>query len=217
MNMDVEILANSIWLPVLIFIARVTDVSLGTMRLICVTRGRPNLAVILGFFEVLIWVLAVSGTFAHLDRWINILAFAAGFATGSAVGIWIEKFLAIGTQVVQFISCGSAQAVAEGLRLTGWRITSIPGSGRNGPVAICMAIVPRRATPQVIAQAKRIDPDVLITIEDTTITTLGRLSTPLPGKMPSVLAGGMRVFAGIRSLGSLRQRQVQTEESAAAA
>jgi len=188
MNIESPLFAEqSLWVPVLIFLGRVTDVSLGTVRLICVTRGRRALAVGLGFLETMIWILAISGTFAHLDHWVNILAYCSGFATGNAVGMWIERTLAMGTQIVQFISRSSAQAVAEGLRFAGSTVTTLLGQGRDGPVAICIAIVPRRRAARVIAIARQIDPDVLITIEDATQIAAKLTAAQCPDQMPSVI------------------------------
>ena len=90
---------ESSWLPLFIFCARIVDVSLGTIRIICVVRGFRTTAVIMAFLEVAIWVYAVAGVFSHLDQIINVLAYAAGFATGNAVGMWIEQKLALGDEV----------------------------------------------------------------------------------------------------------------------
>jgi uncharacterized protein YebE (UPF0316 family) len=174
------------WVPVFIFLARVTDVSIGTMRLICVTRGRRPAAVVLGFFEVLIWVTAVSKVLSDLDRWANILAYAGGFATGSALGMWIEQKVAMGMQVVTFFSRGRAHAVAERLRFADYVVTALEGSGRDGPVAMCMAIVPRRRTEELVELAREIDPDVHITIEDVRQSTAGLPRSNLAGKIATI-------------------------------
>ncbi len=174
------------WLPVVIFCARICDVSIGTVRLICVTRGRRKLAVVLGFFEVLIWLSAVSGVFAHLDRLINVFAYAGGFATGNAVGMWIESRLAMGMQTVQLISRGAAHAVAERLRFADLGVTTLVGSGGSGPVSVCLTIVPRRKTQQVIRMARQIDPDVLVAVEDVTEGAVPQYGAPFPGKRPFV-------------------------------
>ena len=173
-------------LPVLIFLARVTDVSIGTVRLICVTRGHRAVAVCLGFCEILIWVTAFSTVLRHLDHWINIVAFAGGFATGNAVGMAIEKRLAMGVQLINLVSRGSAHAVAAALRYIDIRVTTFMGNGDDGPVAVCMAVVPRRKTPTIIRIARNIDPDVLVTVEDVN-ACLPTPCVPRPGKTPSQL------------------------------
>jgi uncharacterized protein YebE (UPF0316 family) len=114
-----------VW-PVFIFFARIADVSIGTFRTICVVRGMRILAPVLGFFEVAIWITAVSGALRYLgDHWYNVIAYAGGFATGNAVGMWIEERLAIGMQAIRLISSTRSAAVAAGLRLAGYAVTEI--------------------------------------------------------------------------------------------
>jgi len=152
--------------PMFIFVARVLDVSLGTMRTILVIRGYRLLAPVLGFFEITIWVMAISGVLTHLDRWYNIVAYAAGFATGNLAGILLEQKLAIGMQAVRFISRTRSAAVAEALRFVGYAVTEITGHGINGDVSVSFVVVPRRETSAIVDIAKGIDPDVFMTIED---------------------------------------------------
>ncbi|MEK6677339.1 MAG: DUF5698 domain-containing protein [Planctomycetota bacterium] len=181
------------WLPVFIFVARITDVSLGTVRLICVTRGQRLVAVVLGFFEVLIWVTAVSSVLSHLDRWINILSYAAGFAAGSALGMRIEQSLALGVQMVTLLSRGEAHAVAARLRYAEMVVTTFEGSGREGPVAICFVVVPRRQTPLVIRMAREVDPNVVVTVEDVRDTTAKQ-----PGLQSAKLPTALLKWPGLR-------------------
>ncbi len=162
-----------------------TDVSIGTIRLICVTRGRRVAAIVLGFVEILIWILAVSSVLRQLDYWPNILAYAGGFAAGNALGMWIEQRLALGMQMVTFLSRGSAQAVAERLRYAGMMVTTLQGSGRDGPVAVCLAIVARKRTRALIGMAAEIDPEVVVTVEDVRESTAVQPWFHIGGKVPS--------------------------------
>jgi len=175
---------DPMWLPVLIYFARVSDVSIGTVRMICIVRDRRPLAVLLSFAEVLIWIFAVTSVLTHLDQWTNILAYAGGYATGSAVGMWIESRLALGTQVVTFVSCGTAQAVAERLRFADHSVTMLTGRNQNGPVSICYAVLPRKLTTSAIRMAREVDPNVVATVEDVRITTMDRVTGCGPGKVP---------------------------------
>lgn len=179
------------WTPLLIFLARMMDVSMGTVRVICLTRGQRAVAIALGFCEMIIWVFAVSSVFSQLDRPINILAFAGGYAAGMALGLWIEGRLALGVQIVSFISIGPHKAVAERLRFGGFLVTSLEGSGRDGPVSICMAVVPRRQTTSAIRMAKEIDCDVVVTVEDVRETTAVRTCVEGAGKIPLLWYSGL--------------------------
>jgi len=191
------ITADPVLTPILVFCARVTDVSLGTVRLICVTRGHRALAIVLGFFEILIWIFAVSRVLTELDHWANILAYAAGFATGNALGMTIEDRLALGVQTASFISRGRANAVAERLRFAGLPVTTFVGAGRDGPVSMCIAVVPRRQTHATIRMAREIDPDVVITVEDVRTTTAVHTAGYAAGKTPHALA--QNLFSAFRA------------------
>lgn len=155
-----------LWMPIGIFCARVADVSMGTVRLICVTRGHRAVAVALGFVETTIWVLAVSAVFKHLDRWINVAAFAGGYATGVAVGMWIERKLALGWQVVTLMSRLAGHTVADRLRQARWMATTLDGNGHYGAVSVSLTVVPRKQVPLVVEAARQADPEVVVTIED---------------------------------------------------
>jgi len=162
-----------VWLPVVIFFARVTDVSMDTLCMICTVRGHKLLAVVVSFFQTLIWVYAASSVLMHLDDPANVVAYAGGFATGRALGMWVEGKLALGTQTITFISRGCAQAVAERLRFADHCVTTLAGSGRDGPVAICHAVLPRKLASMAIRMAREVDPDVVVTIEDVRATNGG--------------------------------------------
>ncbi|UCC30066.1 MAG: hypothetical protein JSU86_17945 [Phycisphaerales bacterium] len=172
------------WLPVVIFCARVTDVSMGTLCMICTVRGHKLLAVLVSFVEIVIWVYAASSVLTHLDNLANVVAYAGGFATGRALGMWVESKLALGTEALTFISQGSAQAVAERLRFADHCVTTLTGNGRDGPVAICHAILPRKLASSAIRMAREVDPDVVVTVEDVRTTAGGYLAHYGAGKTP---------------------------------
>jgi uncharacterized protein YebE (UPF0316 family) len=167
-----------------IFCARVVDVSIGTVRLICITRGRQLVAVILAASEVTIWLLAVASVITHLNNWLNIVAYVTGFTAGNALGMWIERRLALGAETVILISRGKGKEIAARLREAEVRLTTLAGSGRDGAVDICLAVVSRRTTPFVISLAKAVDPRVLATVEDVRQTSLNWLGRVGPGKTP---------------------------------
>lgn len=152
--------------PVFIFTARIIDVSMGTVRTILVVRGSRVLAPMIGFVEISVWLLAISGVLTHLDRWYNLVAYAGGFAAGNAIGVFIEQALAIGMQALTLVSSSKSAAVAAGLRLAGYGVTEMKGRGLNGEVSLSLVIVNRRETRSAIKVARVIDPDVFCTVED---------------------------------------------------
>jgi uncharacterized protein YebE (UPF0316 family) len=165
--------------PVFIVCARIVDVSLGTMRTICVVRGYRAAAACLGFCEVVVWVIAVSGVLRELS-FIKIVAYGLGFALGNACGVWLEQKMALGMQLVLMISRGKAHAVAFGLRLAGFAVTEIPARGSRGDMALCFAVVARRRTATVVRIARAVDNRAITIVEDVRDTSLARHLTDVP-------------------------------------
>jgi uncharacterized protein YebE (UPF0316 family) len=155
-----------VWiLAALIFASRVVDVSLGTMRTIMVVNGRLRLSVVLGFLEVGVWLTAVSQVILRVrEHPILVVAYAAGFAVGNAVGIVLERKLAFGQCVVRMIST-KGKAIAEGLTSLG-RVLGVFQSEINGaPSRLVFASMARRNLPAAVRVAKDIDPDVFCVVD----------------------------------------------------
>lgn len=149
----------------LVFVARVTDVALGTFRFSLVVGGRRGIAWAVAFVEALIWLMAASRVFKNLDDPIFALAFALGFATGTFVGMTIERHLALGEQVLRVFTKDGAR-VAAMLRERGLRVTRFPGEGRDGPVDLLYIQVLRRKSGDVLKQARELDPECFYVLED---------------------------------------------------
>jgi uncharacterized protein YebE (UPF0316 family) len=156
-----------VWLLcILIFGLRICDVTLGTVRTVSIVKGYLGIAVALGFFEVMIWILAVSQVIIRIHESIFLaLAFAGGFATGNAVGILVERRLAMGTSVVRILSTAHGGEIAEAIRQDGHDVTIFEGGGADGPVSLIYAVAPRRQAPQMLERARAIDPELLYVSE----------------------------------------------------
>lgn len=153
-------------MPILICIARIGDVSLGTLRTVAVVRGRVALATGLGFFEVLIWVFAVGSVVTELDNPMNILGYSTGYALGNAAGIHLEKKLALGHLVLRVISRSSGAAIAVALRAEGFRVTELDGRGMFGDVTILLVVVDRIDSERVQQIALNVDSEAFISMEE---------------------------------------------------
>lgn len=153
------------YIPLLIYFARICDVSIGTVRTMLLLSGNRWLVPILGFCEVIIWVLAVGGVLRYLTNPIAIIAYGAGFATGVYVGMLIENRLAIGYRVVRVINTRRDVNISSALRERGYRITTLEGAGRDGPVEIAMSILRRRHVPALQDILRALAPDAFVTIE----------------------------------------------------
>ncbi|MFA5624028.1 MAG: DUF5698 domain-containing protein [Bradymonadales bacterium] len=160
----------SLWqLALSIFVLRICDVSLGTMKTISVVQGRIPLAFTLGFFEVLIWVSVIAQVISRLgEHPILAVAYAGGYAAGNAMGIIIERYVALGTSVVRFISQHQGHLVAKQLRENGQAVTTFDGEGRDGHCLLIYAICTRKDAEHVISIAKEIDPNIFYIVESVT-------------------------------------------------
>jgi uncharacterized protein YebE (UPF0316 family) len=155
------------WLfALLIFLLRVADMSLDTIRVLFVVRGKKAITWVLGFFQSLIFVIAISSVLTELDNILNVIGYATGFATGNLVGMIIEQRLAIGHILVTIISSNRGAFIAERLRAGGYAVTEIAGRGRNGTVFELHASVQRKDVPNVETIVLEADPQAFITAED---------------------------------------------------
>jgi uncharacterized protein YebE (UPF0316 family) len=161
------LLSPAAWLgALLIFFLRVADMSLDTIRLLYVVRGRKRLAWVLGFFQSLIFVIAIANVLTGKAGWISILAYALGFATGNVAGMWIEERLAVGFIRLTVVSARLGAALADALRKHGYAVTEIPGRGKNGTVTVLTISVRRREFDHVETLILETDPDSFVTAED---------------------------------------------------
>ena len=165
------ILANA-WLytwallPFLIFTARVLDVSLGTVRVIFVSRGLKYLAPLLGFLEVLIWLLAIGQIMKNLSNPACYIAYAAGFAMGNFVGICIAERLSLGVVLIRAITTNDALPLVQILKAQDYGVTCVDGHGTEGQVKVVFTIIPRREVRNVTALIKEFNPQAFYSIED---------------------------------------------------
>lgn len=153
-------------LPALIFCARVTDVSMDTMRVIFVSRGVRLLAAGLGFFEILIWLLAISATMQNMTNPLCYVAYAGGFATGNYVGVSIEAWLSIGRVIVRVITQKDATELLAALCEGQWGVTAMDAQGANGPVKIILTVIDRKDIAAVLGMVRQFNPKAFYTIED---------------------------------------------------
>jgi uncharacterized protein YebE (UPF0316 family) len=176
-------LFNWIILPLLIFCARLIDVSLATLRIIFLTRGKKYLPPLLGFFEILIWILAISQIFKHLNNPVAYVAYAGGFAVGSYLGIIIENRIALGMQVLRIILKNGVDNLINVLTASGFGVTVVDGQGKTGPVKIIFTVIKRKDLPQVLKLLHRDYPNAFFSVEDIRMVEEGIF--PRSGQFPN--------------------------------
>lgn len=160
-------------LPLLIFCARIVDVTVGTFRIVMVAKGRKYIAPILGFIEVTIWILAIGKIMENIDNWVNIFAYAAGFATGNYIGLIIEEKIAMGVVKIQIITAKAATELIQKLSQAGYGITHHEATGVNGKVDILYSIINRSDVAQVINIIGTNNPNAFYSIEDVKFVNKG--------------------------------------------
>lgn len=160
-------------IPLLIFIARMSDVTLGTLRNVFISKGMRNVVPFLGFFEVLIWLISIRQVMRHLDNPVCYIAFAGGFAMGTYVGLFVEKRLAFGMQVLRIIINQNAQPLIDILQNANFGVTIIDGHGSKGPVKIIFTIIKRKDIDYVRRLINDTNPQAFYSIEDVRVASQG--------------------------------------------
>jgi uncharacterized protein YebE (UPF0316 family) len=167
-------------LPFLIFLARISDVTIGTVRIVMVAKGQKGIAPLLGFFEVLIWLLAISKIIQNLDNWVCYIAYGAGFATGNYIGMIIEEKLAYGIVQLQIITRRDAQDLILRLSSDGYGITHQEAHGSAEEVSIIYSIIKRTDLPNVIEIIRTYNPNAFYSIADVKFVNKGLYSAINP-------------------------------------
>jgi len=150
----------------LIFGLRLTDVTLGTLRILMTVRGRKPLAALIGFVEVTIFVVAISQVVRNVGNVWNVLGYSGGFAAGTLVGMTIEEHLALGWTVVRVISTDLSKRISDVLRQAGYGVTEMSGQGMRGNVEIYEIVVRRADLPKVLQMVDKVDEKAFITVEE---------------------------------------------------
>lgn len=152
----------------LIFFMRIADVSLGTLRIGFLVRGKRRLAGLFGFFESLIWLFAAAQVLGNLDSVWKFFAYAAGYAAGTMMGVSIERWLAMGTSLMRIVATTDTHDTAAALRAAGYYVTELNAKGRDGDVRVSFTVLPRRREQAALKLINEINPTAFVTFESTT-------------------------------------------------
>ncbi len=150
----------------LIFFARVIDISLGTIRMIMVVRGKRVQAALIGFVEALVFVVAIGRVLNHMDDPINVLMFASGFGTGNYVGMWVEEKMALGNIIVQAITPAHYQDLTNLLREEGFGVTIVQGYGIKGTNNLVNITLQRKRMNKLMKIIDNYDKEIFVTVTD---------------------------------------------------
>ena len=164
---------NFLVLPALIFCLRICDMTLDTLRIIFMTKGFRRLAPIIGFFEILIWIIAITRIMQNLNNWLCYVAYAGGFATGNFVGMLLDEKLAIGHELIRVFTRVDATTLATALRTGGYGVTTVKAGGMQGDVGILYIVANRKNQKHVMQIIQQHNPQAFVTVQ--TIHYVNRL------------------------------------------
>lgn len=179
-------------LPLLIFLARICDVSINTIRIIYMLGGRRFTATLLGFFEAFIWLLVIREIFKHLDNWLCYVAYPAGFACGIFVGMIIEEKIAYGKVIVRIITRKDVTSLIQYLNTQHFRFTKVNAEGPDGPETLVFTVLDRERLDDLLNKLKELIPTAFYTIEKVKAAAEG-------GALPEE-HGGLRIFTWLRGV-----------------
>ena len=166
MNIDL-LLSPTAWLVALgIFLLRVLNLSLDTVRVLMVIRGRKLATWVLGFIQGLIFVYVIGSVISQLDNILNLIAYSAGFGTGNVVGMIVTDRLALGHIHITIVSSSWGAAIVESLRENGFAVTEIPARGRDGAVSMLHCDIRRKDVQRLERLVDEIDESAFITAEE---------------------------------------------------
>lgn len=198
-------------MPLIVFLAEMCVVTLGTLRIIFVARGRKLLAPALGLFEIIVWLFAIGQVMRNLDDVGCFAGFAAGFSVGNYLGILIEKRLALGTQVVRTITTRDTTDLVESLGAAGFGVTRLDGQGATGPVQIVFSVIQRRELGRTLAIIRQFDPQAFYSVEDVQVAAAGIFPLTRGGtacskeQLVQRVAGNVHAYDNCASIGSIAQ------------
>jgi len=152
-------------LPILIFLARAVDVTLGTLRIVFISQGRKKLAPIVGFFEMLIWLLAIGQIFSDLTNFVYYIAYAGGFAMGNYVGLLLENKISLGLLSLQLIIKDNPEILINTLKEQGYGLTTMTAEGVKGFVKLVVLIIKRKNLRKILTIIRNTNPKVFISVE----------------------------------------------------
>jgi len=179
-------------LPLLIFLARICDVSINTIRIIYMLGGRRLTATLLGFFEAFIWLLVIREIFKHLDNWLCYVAYPAGFACGIFVGMIIEEKIAYGKVIVRIITRKDVTQLIQYLNTQHFRFTKVNAEGPDGNETLVFTVLERERLDDLLNKLKELIPTAFYTIEK---VKAAAESGALPEER-----GGLRIFTWLRGV-----------------
>jgi len=157
---------NWIIIPLLIFLSRIIDVSIGTLRLIFISKGYKLIAATLGFIEITIWLIVIRQVMGNMDNIASFLAYGLGFATGNYVGMIIDEKVSMGKVMIRIVTNKDATYLKTQLDATKFNFTSIDGEGKHDFSKVFFSVVQRKHVPKIISIVHEHNPKASYSVQD---------------------------------------------------
>ena len=151
---------------------RIADVSIGTIRIVMLVRGRRLWAGVLSFLESFVWLLAAAQVLTNIDDPIKMVAYAGGYAAGTMLGSTVEQWIAMGKSLMRIVVTNDSPDIVSALRAKGYYATVINAEGRDGNVRIIFSVIPRRYVGEMLTLVHEINPKAFVTFEEVTTSTI---------------------------------------------
>ena len=171
--MDDQQIYQYIILPLMVFFARICDVSFGTMRIVFVSKGKKTISPFLGFIEVFIWIVVISQIMKNANNIVCYIAYAGGYAAGNYIGMSIEERIALGSQLIQVFSSKDVTSLRKSLQDAGFGTTMVEGDGSSGKTNILYTVIKRKTFIQAEKILRDFDPNIFYVIEDVRLVKSG--------------------------------------------
>lgn len=193
--MDISLILDSwvftwVLLPIMIFCARIVDVSIGTLRVIFISRGNRFIAPIMGFFEVIIWLIAIGQIIKNLTNVLCYVAYGGGFATGTFVGMWLVDRVSVGTSLIRVITSKDTSDLETHLRAMGYGVTKVEAEGKEGDTNVILTVVRNSDVNDILKLVEQFNPRAFYTIEDIRSAGKGKF----PGKRSAFSSFNLQLF-----------------------
>ena len=186
-------------LPLIVFLAEMTVVTISTMRIIFIGRGLKKMAASIGFFEVSIWLFAIGQVMSNLDRPLCFAGFAGGFVAGNYLGMTLEQRIAIGSVLVRVITSRDSGRLVDLLRSAGCGVTRVGAHGLQGPVEIVFTVIKRRRLADVLTVVREFDADAFYSIDELRDSThRGAWNSPATASLPQPASDPLQATASTR-------------------
>ncbi|CEP77418.1 MAG: DUF2179 domain-containing protein [Defluviitoga tunisiensis] len=183
---------NYVVLPFIIFLMRLTDVTLMTLRIIFVSKGYKLWSSVMGFFEVSVWLVAISQVMNNLDKPLYAIAYAVGFACGNYLGAYLDEKIALGVNLLQIITNKDAEQLVKYLRDNDFGVTSINAEGARGPVKVIYSVVRRKDLNKIIQIVNEFNPNAFYSVAEVRSVNKGifPVKTPKDKKLGRFIKNG---------------------------